>query len=46
MSAISTAVSKVENRLIHMAREITLLKWMAATSIGLSLAILLKLFVQ
>jgi hypothetical protein len=46
MNEIASAVLKVENRMTAMAGEITLLKWMAATSIGLSLAILLKLFVH
>lgn len=44
MNEIASAVLKLENRLTGMAGEITLLKWMAATSIGLSIAILLKLF--
>jgi hypothetical protein len=43
---IESSELRIENKLATMGGEILLLKWMAGTSIGLSLAILLKMFIH
>ncbi len=46
VNAIQTSELKIQNKLATVGGDITLLKWMSTTAIGLSIMMLLKLFLH